>query len=201
MDLDMGLAIDSSIGLSHEAWQDEAALAVRTPRMWHVAYTKPRQEAIAQAHLERQGYDVYWPRLKVYTKKRLPDGHGQLPFEFEAMFPRYLFFRPQSGQQSISPVRSTVGISHVVRFGFEPAHIGEQTIERITQFEARQHLGSFEEIGPLQLGTNVRVTNGPFSGLMGLVTQVSSKRVLVLLELLGRENAVRLSPADVEPIS
>jgi hypothetical protein len=32
---------------------------------WLLAYTKPRQERVAEEHLRRQGYEVLCPQLRV----------------------------------------------------------------------------------------------------------------------------------------
>src|SRR5690554_2995743 len=86
---------------------------------WHVAYTKPRQENIAKDNLERQGFEVYLPLFKTFKKPRqMADraAPGKL-LTFEPMFPRYIFFRPSSAQQSMGTLRSTRGVSTVVMFG------------------------------------------------------------------------------------
>lgn len=168
--------------------------------IWYVAYTKQRQEALAQAQLERQGYVAYLPCLKTYKTKLFHAANSNLPTEFVVMFPRYLFFRPLSSQQSIGSVRSTIGISHVIRFGHEPAQVSQDLIDRIKYFEAQQHLGNFADVGPFQPGILVHVTRGPFAGHEGIVSKVSSKRVEILMELLGRENVIRLNPADLKPL-
>lgn len=83
---------------------------------WCVARTKPRQEAVAQANLLRQGFQCYLPRLKVLRRIR-----RQQVVRLEPMFRQYLFFRPRRDEQSITPVRSTLGVLGVVCFGIEPA--------------------------------------------------------------------------------
>ena len=51
------------------------------------------------------------PRIKL--SPRLPDR--------EVLFPGYIFFAPHAVTQSISPVRSTTGVSRLVRFAQEAA--------------------------------------------------------------------------------
>ena len=76
--------------------------------------TKPRQEDIALVNLERQGFVVNLPRIpRIKPSPRLSDT--------EVLFPGYIFFAPHSPTQSISPVRSTTGVSRLVRFGQEAA--------------------------------------------------------------------------------
>jgi transcription antitermination factor NusG len=50
----------------------------------------------------------------------------------------------------------------------------------------------------LEMGTNVRITRGPMKGLEGLVSKVASDRIIVLVELMGREQKLAVSPATLE---
>lgn len=159
---------------------------------WYVAHTKPRQERVAQENLLRQGYGVYLPLLKVFKNVR-----NRQETRLEPLFPRYLFFQPADAQQSIAPVRSTQGITSIVRFGQAPAVLYAETLKNIQAFEARQNAASFEEISALKPGTAVVVTEGPFAGLEGLVSMASEQRVVVLMQLLGKQQRLKFSPQQL----
>src|SRR5882757_6361948 len=79
---------------------------------WHLVFTKPLGETTAKLNLERQGYRVYFPRLqeKILSRGRWRDRIG-------ALFPRYLFVQLNAALQSLAPIRSTLGVTNVVRFG------------------------------------------------------------------------------------
>lgn len=155
---------------------------------WYVAHTKPRQERVAQEHLLRQGYSVYLPLLKTFKSIR-----NRQDARFEPLFPRYIFFQPADAQQSIAPVRSTHGITAIVRFGQVPAILLPETLKNIQAFEARQNAASFEEISAIKPGQTVVVTDGPFAGLEGLVSMVSEQRVVVLMHLLGQQQRLKFA--------
>ena len=156
---------------------------------WYVAHTKPRQELHAQENLLRQGYGVYLPMLKVFKSVR-----NRQEIRFEPMFPRYIFFQPADIQQSIAPVRSTQGITAIVRLGQVPAVLQLETLKIIQAFEARRNAADFEEISPLRPGKVVMVNDGPFAGLEGLVSIVSEQRVIVLMQLLGQQQQLKFRP-------
>lgn len=160
---------------------------------WYVAHTKPRQEHVAEEQLRRQQYGVYLPRLKVYRKGRGGAAAAITP-RFEPMFPRYLFFHAGTPEQSIAPVRSTVGVSNLVRFGQEVAVVRPEILGGIEAFERHQNAAGFEEISPFRPGSSVVVTEGPFAGLDGLVAMASEQRVLVLMELLGKQQRLHFEP-------
>lgn len=160
---------------------------------WYLAYTKPRQEQIAQFNLEQQAFDVYLPLYKKFKKTE----QGPIAL-FEPMFPRYILFRPSKTEQSISVVRSTKGIASIVRFGFEPAMLHDDLVQRIRQLEQDRTQATLQELSELKPGQSVRLKHSAFSGVEGLIQSVSSKRVAVLLEFLGRPTVVQLEHHQVE---
>lgn len=155
-------------------------------RCWYLAYTKPRQESVAELNLGRQGFEVYLPMFR--TLKR-----GAAEPVLEPMFPRYLFVRPRTDAQSLGVVRSTRGVLTLIRFGQELGCVPSSVVERIRAFEDARRAASVSELSALRAGQKVVVADGPFKGLEGLVQSVSSKRVVVLLELLGRLAQVGLA--------
>jgi transcriptional antiterminator RfaH len=160
---------------------------------WYVARTKPRQEAVANGNLQRQGFATYLPKLKVLKRIR-----RQQVLRMEPMFPQYLFFRPAHAQHSIAPVRSTIGVLTIVRFGHQPALLSPERLDAISALEARQNESSIEELSAIQPGSRVVVVDGPLAGMEGLVSSVSAKRVEVLMHLLGSDTKVNLALASLE---
>lgn len=171
---------------SHLAVSGAEGSAATLP--WYVVHTKVRQEQTACENLARQGYAVYLPQIK-----RLKRIRGRQQAQKEPLFPRYLFLQPGSSAHSIAPVRSTLGVTTIVRFGQEPAVMRSETLSSIIDFEARWNESGDEKISPFQPGEWVRVVDGPLSGLDGLISGVSQERVVVLMQLLGRDTRVSLS--------
>ncbi len=160
---------------------------------WYLAYTKPRQEDIAKLNLDQQGFETYLPLYKKFKKTE----QGPVSV-FEPMFPRYLFFKPGRAEQSISTVRSTKGVTTLVRFGFEPAVIDEELLRRIRQIEEDRDHATLVELSQLKPGQAVRLQHTALQGVEGLIQSVSSKRVAVLLEILGSPVVVQLEHHQVE---
>ena len=160
---------------------------------WLVAYTKPRMEQVALQNLERQAFEVYLPLYKKFKKTET----GSVPV-LEPMFPRYIFFRPSKAGQSIETVRSTKGMSHVVRFGFEPGIVSSDMIATLKQFEAAQNQATLEEMSGFKAGQKVKLKHVALGNMEGLVQSVSKKRVAVLLEILGRPTVVQLDHHQLE---
>lgn len=147
---------------------------------WWVVMTKPRMETEAKMHLERQGYLVYLPiwadlkrRSNVWQKVYSP------------MFPRYLFVKTAYKDQSISPIRSTRGVSQLVRFGTEPAKASNSLIFEIQSMVAARDSGG-KQLKPFKPGDEVMVVSGPFKGVSAEVFSSDQQRVILLLQVLGK---------------
>lgn len=172
-------------------WPDSESAAAES--MWFLAYSRPRLESVALQNLQQQGFNAYLPLYKC-LKKTETGTHAA----FEPMFPRYVFFRPAHANQSIGPVRSTRGVGHIVSFGHVPAIIRPDTLRAIAQLEQARNAVDVTELCNLRPGTAVRFANPAFVGLQGLVKSVSSQRVSVLLEIMGREQIVTVDRRQLE---
>lgn len=152
---------------------------------WYLAYTESRREPYAREQLNRQGYETYLPLY----------GHS------EPLFPRYLFLRPSRPTQSIAPARSTRGVQTVVRFGCLYARVPHSLIEHIKEQETLRRNDAAAARIP-QAGQRVRVkTNAPgLAGLEGLVHSSAQQRVIILMEILGRQTPVRMQVQNIEVI-
>lgn len=171
--------------LSHEVLSD-ANLAQRLP--WYVVRAKVRQEQTASENLSRQGYAVYLPQIKILKRSR-----GRQQTQLEPLFPRYIFLRPESAIHSIAPVRSTLGVATIVRFGQILAVVRPETLKGTREFESCLNQARDQDLSPFQRDKRVCVADGPLTGLEGLISAVSQHRVIVLMQLLGKDTRVSLS--------
>jgi transcriptional antiterminator RfaH len=155
---------------------------------WYAVCCKPRQETVAEENLLRQGFHVYLPRIRIRHRRR-----GQWLEAVEALFPRYVFIRIDPRQRSTAPVRSTRGVVGLVRFGGQPAVVPDSVMEALLQREDSAS-GLHQDQRPLfSAGEAVKFVDGPLAGMEGVFTeQDGEKRVIVLLELLGKANKVRV---------
>ena len=164
------------------------------PLAWFVAYTKPGQETVARIHAERQGFETYLP---MYRSVKPGATEESAKHNDEPMFPRYLFVRPSRSEQSLSTLRSTRGISTMVSFGNVLATLSDSQLDAIREYEDH-NCSELHASSPIQPGRRVRLTAQGLTGLEGLVQAVSSKRVIVLLDLLGRQQSVKVGHDRLE---
>jgi transcriptional antiterminator RfaH len=153
---------------------------------WHLAFTKPAAEQAAKSHLERQGYRVYLPLVQQKTLRR-----GKWTERISALFPRYLFVQLDSALQSLSPIRSTVGVAGLVRFGVDYTVVPNFIVSCLRSNEDPQtKLHKVKVNSWFTAGSAVRIARGALSGLEGIFeSEDAGERVTVLLNLLGRETA------------
>jgi transcriptional antiterminator RfaH len=155
--------------------------------VWYAVFCKPRCEALAEANLGNQGYRVYLPRLGTQTRR-----DGKWVDTVEPLFPRYLFMAPGNDRQSLAPVRSTLGVSNLVRFGGQPASIPGAVVESL-RAQLDQDTGACPRRGLFTPGAPVEFRAGPFKGLEGVFNvEAGDDRVFVLLEFMGKINKVKV---------
>lgn len=188
------------------------------PTAWYVVHTKPRQERTAAEQLLRQDFEVYLPLFKVFRdpgrRRRASVAPPSLPssdpacaaaadpalIAHEPMFPRYLFLRPTRATQSLSVVRSTVGVSRLVMFGHQPATLADDAVQAIRRAEGLRETGALADIGPYRPGMAVRLRDPALAGVQALVQAVSADRVTLLLDLLGRPQTVQVEFGRIAPL-
>ena len=157
---------------------------------WYVVHTKIRQEALAMTNLNRQGFECYMPMLKMEKMRR----HKATLVE-EPMFPRYLFIRLDTSGSgpSWSPIRSTLGVSQLVRFGGQPAVVDSKLIELL---RTREQVGQPERL--FKAGEKVVVADGPFVGIEAIFkTADAESRSMILLDMLSKPVAMRIETASL----
>lgn len=159
-------------------------------KRWYLVYTKPRQERVAQENLERQQYSVYLPRIwdRPKHKQRQP-----VP-----MFPRYLFIHLDQSTDNWGPIRSTLGVVSVVRFGLKPAAVPDLLIQAVRDRE--DPVGIVEYIGQeFSKGQSIRVKEGVFQGAEGIfLAKTGQERVAVLLQIMGQPVRTVLEDVSIE---
>jgi transcriptional antiterminator RfaH len=150
-----------------------------TTTAWYLVHTKPRQEEIALANLQRQGYECYLPQMRIERIRR-----RKAEIATEPMFPRYLLIQLDSSDQgkSWSPIRSTVGVSQLVHFGARAAKVDEALVDLLRQRELTMPLDAM-----FHCGDSVVITDGPFAGIEAIYqTADADRRAFILLEILSK---------------
>jgi transcriptional antiterminator RfaH len=151
-------------------------------KSWFAVHTRPLAEAKAASHLDRQGFDVYLPR---YRKMRR---HARrLEPVVRPLFPRYLFVSFDVTTTRWRAIRSTLGVSDLVRSGDQPTPVADAIVTAIREREDDEGLVRLSRIAGLHVGQKLMILTGALSDQIGMLEGLSDKdRVTVLLHLMGR---------------
>lgn len=167
-----------------------------TEKRWYLVYSKPKKEELARVNLERQGYPTYLPMMRTPRRRS-----GRRIIRVEPMFPRYLFIHLDTESDNWAPIRSTLGVANLVRFGMYPSPVPEDLVQLLV---ARENTEGVQDV-PLHTfeeGQKVRIEEGPFMGYEGIfLAKTSQERVMVLLDIVGKAakakiNVEHLGPAE-----
>ena len=143
----------------------------RDTTAWYLIHTKPRQEHIALTNLERQGYTCYLPQLRVEKIRR-----RKAEVVSEPMFARYLFVRLSTSDNgpSWAPIRATLGVSQLVRFGTRPAKVEDPLVDLLRNW--RDHTRRAAKSSLQAKTTLVRPALPERDGLLTTISTFRPKR-------------------------
>ena len=157
---------------------------------WAVVRSLPQRERFASEQLGLRGFETFLPM--VATKR------ASAP-----LFNSYFFVRIVEQWRSIN---TGFGVLCLVRVGDCPARCPDAEIAKLkAMIDGHGYIRLPEGRGApvkrkIAVGTNVKITAGPFGGLSGLYAgQSTRERELVLLNLLGGQRPVSIAAGLVVP--
>jgi transcriptional antiterminator RfaH len=154
--------------------------------------TQPRAESRAAANLERQGFFVFYPRLRKTLR------HARVTKQvLVSLFPSYIFVRRDVSAEAWRSINGTFGVVRLVANGDTPRPVPHGVVESL-QARATEE-GTLDWMATLHVGQAVRIVNGPLTDFCGQLEQLhDSGRVKVLLDLLGRSVSVETNREALE---
>lgn len=167
-------------------------LSLPPQHAWYLVHTKGRQEDTAITNLQRQNFRCYMPMLYVEKVRR-----GKPVVVAEPIFPSYVFVQlDTSGQgQSWSPIRSTLGVRDLVKFGGYPAKVDT---DLITGLHEREQLQQSNPQALFATGDKVIITDGLFAGIEAIYqTSDAERRSMILLSMLNKPVPMRIEPGKL----
>jgi transcriptional antiterminator NusG len=176
---------------------------VDTGRRWYVIHTYSGYENKVKTNLEHRitsmdmGDKIY--QVLVPTEEEIEIKNGKRHPVERKVFPGYVLVEMIMGDDSWYVVRNTPGVTSFVGSGNKPTPLtdGEvRAILRQIKLDAPKYKVAFTK------GEAVRVTDGPFTDLHGVVDEVNPERnkVKVLVSIFGRETPVELDFLQIEKL-
>ncbi len=165
---------------------------------WHVIHTKVREEFRALENLKAQGFEVFLPTCQVQKKSQ-----GKIKLTIEPLFNRYLFIRLSDVTSNWFPIRSTKGVSQLLRFGSssDPIVLPDPIINCL-----KQRCASEEPLHELfKKGELLEITQGPFKGLTGFFEKLQTlpdglSRATLFIEVLGSVQRLQIQLPQLKKV-
>ncbi len=154
-------------------------MTTASEKLWFLVQCKPKQDLRAFENLQRQGYECLMPLHRVVQLKK-----GKLVAKEEPLFPGYVFIELDSVQDNWMPIRSTRGVSQIVRFNSTPLSVPSIVIKNI-------RLKDIHTTVKLIPGDTVEINHIGCQGLDAVFMEMDgTERVILLLNLLHRESYI-----------
>jgi transcriptional antiterminator RfaH len=148
-------------------------------KRWYVVYSKPHAEEYAQFHFRLKGVEYFFPQLLLPGTRR--KANRVVP-----LFPNYMFVRICLSEDYHHVIWSP-GVKYLVGFGGDPVPVDDKVVEFLMQ-QANPN-GIITARAKLEVGQEVMICGGPFTGLVGIIREPpdAKGRVKLLLNLLRRQ--------------
>lgn len=159
-------------------------------KYWFALYTRPRHEFKAQLSLNSMQIENYLPTLT-----RVKQWSDRKKKVVEPLFKSYIFIKASERERL-----KAVEIDQVVKtifFNGKPSVIPESQIKGL-----KKMLEETDQVSVLEgivKGTKVKVTEGPFNGVEGIVYSVSKdeRHLAITVEMLNRSVIVSLPASSI----
>jgi len=160
---------------------------------WYAVHTQPNGEERARLNLERQGFVVYLPK---YRKRRR---HARrVERVLRPLFPRYLFVHFDPRHTQWRAINGTYGVVHLIAHGSLPVPVPNIVIDAIRGREDDDGAVAQLPLDTLAPGQRLEILDGPLAWHSGQFLRLNdNERIVLLLDLLGRQVAVTVSPDAV----
>lgn len=161
---------------------------------WYVLHTKSRFENVVNDGLYKKSIDVFLPKITVPSRRKDRKKLIRVP-----LFPGYVFVRSDLSPHHHLDILKTVGAVKLIGDRQGPISVTEETIESLKiMVVAEEPITTGYQF---QKGDRVMVTNGPFTGVIGIFDHYrGGGRIMVYIEALGQFAAVEVAVEDVEKL-
>ncbi len=166
---------------------------ILTPH-WYALNTKSRAENVVHDGLYKKSVEVFLPRITVASKRKDRKKLIRVP-----LFPGYLFVKTDLSATHHLEIVKTAGAVKLLGNKQGPVSVPNDTIESLKIMVAsKQPVATGCQFSR---GDRVMVTNGPFTGVVGIFERYGTiGRIVVYIEALGQFAAVEVDVEDVEKL-
>ncbi|RFM24326.1 MAG: transcription termination/antitermination factor NusG [Candidatus Thermochlorobacter aerophilum] len=191
---------------SVETTKESVATVKRHPDVkWYAVRTYSGHERKVKEHIDRevekQGIKEKLPTVHIPYEKFVEVKDGKKKSRTKNAFPGYILIETVLDKQTKSIILDTPSVIGFLGVKDEPTPLRPDEIKRILEDGQEEKRMSIK--APFEVGSTVKITDGPFSSLTGTVQEINPEKmkVKVLIGFFGRSTPTELDFSQVKPIS
>jgi transcriptional antiterminator NusG len=165
----------------------------KPPLQWYALYTRSHCEQLVCDQLVARGFSIFLPKIDIWSRRGGTRHRISTP-----MFPSYLFLQHGMDKISFIEISKARGLVRILGERWDQLSVVPEAEIEAIQRVLRAELPVMSH-PYLREGQRVRITDGPLTGVEGILVQCKpSKGLLVLsIELLRRSIAVEVDATVV----
>ena len=159
---------------------------IKNGSAWYIAKCKPNAELVAIQNLKNQNITTFLPLQKVTNRKAKA---FQTPLR--PLFPGYVFVKIDIAKNDWVKINNTRGVARLVGFNTFPSAVPPGVMESL--FASCNKNNIFDPSATLKTGDKVQIIQGPLTGFLAKINNVSiDRRVCLLLEIMGQTSTIQI---------
>jgi len=180
-----------------------AKQVVEQGRNWYVIHTySGYEDAVAKnlkQRIETLGMEDYIFNVIVPKEKKIKIKNGKRKVIEEKIYPGYVLVEMIVTDASWYIVRNTPRVTGFIGAGTTPLPVSKEEVDKLMK---RMEVKEPDFKIDIEVNSLVKITDGPFKGFEGKVSEVDPARgkVKVLVNMFGRDTPVELDSLQIKKI-
>ncbi|SHF58300.1 transcription antitermination protein nusG [Desulforamulus putei DSM 12395] len=168
---------------------------------WYVVHTYSGYENKVKANLEKRIESMNMEdkifRILVPMEDEVEIKNGKKKVSKKKVFPGYVLVEMIMTDDSWYVVRNTPGVTGFVGSGSKPIPLSQEEARAIIKQMGLEEPKTRIDVN---VGENVKVTDGPFENFVGVIEEIylEKGKVKVMVSMFGRETPIELDFSQIE---
>jgi transcriptional antiterminator NusG len=173
-------------------------------RRWYAIHTYSGYEEAVADNLKRR-IDSFGMQDKIFNvlvpiEKKIKIKNGKRKLVEEKIFPGYVLVEMIVTDDSWYIVRNTPSVTGFIGTGTTPSPLSKEEVDYLVKRSGTSEEPAYQI--DIQVGSPVKIGDGPFKGFEGKVIEIDGSRgkVKILVSMFGRETPLELDFTQIKKI-
>ena len=173
-------------------------------RRWYAIHTYSGYEEAVADNLKRR-IDSFGMQDKIFNvlvpiEKKIKIKNGKRKLVEEKIFPGYVLVEMIMTDDSWYIVRNTPSVTGFIGTGTTPSPLSKEEVDYLVKRSGTAEEPAYQI--DIQVGSPVKIGDGPFKGFEGKVIEIDGSRgkVKILVSMFGRETPLELDFTQIKKI-